>query len=404
MADGGLADGEIAHWRLRDHTRWNPFVAWPSIVLFAVAVSAPGVANAQNGSGHPFNWTQFWIGMLALGAAFEIAVYLFLLHWIVEVAIHPSEVLFRRYGQKWRKVSSVQRVDLQNKRGTLRVSGRSISVSVSSTALADGVGEALLSQFGAACTEEARRALEDQSGKQELPPRQATLPVRPLDALGATPSLGAGEQPGDISTGSEPFRPGQREPTPAPRHRFWPAGMAARMSLMFLVVSLLAGGGLVLGGLLQTNSTAPFVTGIIILVGYLLFGVGFGNTFLAPVSIVENELRYRTFWWRRQSVPLQDITGIAMIWSRSGRWTAGFWGSHGRLQLLPGISASGGSGTVLERTRGGERVIALAQAIEAAQGPNGALLTRALQRGDEMEDAIWDPVTRRTRLRTGAGP
>jgi hypothetical protein len=144
------------------------------------------------------------------------------------------------------------------------------------------------------------------------------------------------------------------------------------------------------------------VTGLFILGIYSVFAFSLGGTFLAPVSVVRGKLRFRGFWWRRQSYPIEGISGLAMVWSKRGTWGAGFWDSEGVFGLLMGISAGGGSGTQLERTHGGRTLTALYRAIEDAQGPGGALRTRALQSQDTQHDAIWDPSTGRTRLGTNA--
>jgi hypothetical protein len=376
--------------------------------LFAVALSAPGVANAQSGTGHPFSWAQFGIGMLALAAGFELFLYFLLLRWVVEVAVGPNWVRFRRYGHRWRTVSDVSRVEVLNRRGTLGVGdGWHPGVALGSAALADGVAAALLSQFGTVVTPEARRILEDHSGKQPVPlpaslslkatePRQQslTLPQSPWPAPTAQPCETEETAPRIIP-------PTQAERLQEPKRRFWPAGMGARQMVLWQMVTLLMGGGLVAAGLLQANGTWPFVTGLIILSMCLFLALAMGAISLAPVSLAHGQLRWRTFWWRRRSYPVEGISGLAMVWSRRGSWTASLWDSDGRLHLLLSITASGGSGTQLERTRGGKTLSALYEAIEDAQGPNGALRTRALQREDAQRDAIWDPTTGRTWL--GAG-
>jgi hypothetical protein len=168
--------------------------------------------------------------------------------------------------------------------------------------------------------------------------------------------------------------------------------------LVWQVVTFACGSALVAGGSVETDGTAPFLTGLFILGVSFFLALSIGATYLAPVSLVRGQLRVRGFWWRRRSYPVQGVSGLAMVWSRRGRWTAGLWDSSGELQFLISIGVTGGSGTQLERTHGGQTLIALYQAIEAAQGPKGALQSRALQRDDTRQAAIWDPTTQRTRL------
>jgi hypothetical protein len=372
-----------------------------AMVTTALLFSVLGLATAQQGSGHPFQISQFLVGVAVVVVVLGVLVGGGFLTTAAEVAVGETWVAKRLHGRRrWRLLERDEAVGVvpRDKRGGLWIGDQSgHAVSLGPGSLDKGIGTALFTVFkdsmalsgGAATTlrESVSDSGEDEHlglGPVEVVTKEQLQPLAPR-------SPGFGDQP--IKYGS-----------------LHPAVILTVGCASYTIFALL----LLILGTIQSHA-APAVTGVVLLALTTFIWRVVPNAY-RRVELQRDVLIVPQAPGRVERVPISGIAGMGLSRigaSGRGAWALTVWTTHNEIIRTNRIAVARAVGESLGSASAGSITRELFSRVAALQGPLGPLTMRALQRSVHQTEkvrfsSVWDPSTgeirRQSGVSSGAGP
>lgn len=357
-----------------------------AMVTTALLFSALGLATAQGGSGHPFQISQFLVGMAVVIVVLGVLVGGGYLTTVAEVAVGDNWVAKRLHGRtRWRLLERDEAVGVvpRDKRGGLWICDpNGHAISLGSSSLDNGIGIALLAVFkdsmalsGVAATI-LREAVTDPVGDEQHGLGPVEVVTR--EQLQPLALKGPGLQDKPIKYGS-----------------LRPAVVLTLGCASYTIFAL----SLLIIGAMQSHG-APAVTGVILLALTAIFWRMVPNAY-RRVELSRDVLVIPQTPGRMQSVPISGIAGIGLSrigFSGRGAWALTVWTTHNEVIRTNRIAVARAVGNALGTSSAGSITRELWSQVATIQGSLGPLTMQALQRQVHHTEkirlsSVWDPST-----------